>query len=66
MASSLGSQHAGGRAFSRPSAGTLNATNQPQRVHPILYQGNMRVCRLRSLDGDVDVFDAVQVECFRE
>ena len=41
MASSFGSQPAGGRAFSRPLASTLDATNTPQRVHPILHQGNL-------------------------
>jgi GNAT superfamily N-acetyltransferase len=38
-APSFGSQPKGSRAFSRPAAGTLDATNSPQRVHPILHQG---------------------------
>src|SRR6516225_7869554 len=43
-APSFGSQPESGRAFSRPPAGTLDATNTPQRVHPILYQGNLWWC----------------------
>jgi hypothetical protein len=39
--SSLGSQPESGRAFSRPLARALDATNNPQRVRPILYQGNL-------------------------
>jgi hypothetical protein len=42
LASSLASQSEDGRAFSRPAAGTLDATNTRNDVHPILYQGTMR------------------------
>src|SRR5215207_83951 len=41
-ASSLGSQPAGGRAFSRPPPAPSTLRINPKRVHPILYQGNMR------------------------
>jgi hypothetical protein len=34
-------QQAAGHCRDQPAA-TLDATNTPQRVHPILYQGNMR------------------------
>jgi hypothetical protein len=41
MASSLVRQPQSGTAFSSPTTGTLDATNTPQRVHRILYQGNL-------------------------
>jgi hypothetical protein len=70
MASSLASQPEDGKAFSRPLAGTHDATNSPAARAPILHQGNLCAAEtgydeVSSMVWNVSSGDRVTIWCAR-